>query len=168
MSLAIPEIIGKSSSAPNLMASNPNHSAGDTSDVTEVPDLSETSIPTLDELHRNSCSQAKNRNTSIVTVDINMTNETPRVPSDVNEGVADGAAVPALKNSHSESDDSGFGSERKHSHGSDTYVVGPGNDKMKRTNHTKNAVVSSSDVSLHTNYSLLVDFGDELTPVTEV
>ncbi|KAH9491788.1 Retinal guanylyl cyclase 2 [Bulinus truncatus] len=180
LSVAPQETLAKSCSAPTILSPSDNQQL----DLLDDPSSTSSDSSQSAALGETRQQAPRHHATSVVRADINLTggggggasSSASRDQAGVNldvssEADSSSSTASVLKNKHSESNDSGFGSERKHSHGNDPFtttslgVAVSGGDKQKRT---KTSVVSSSDVTLHTNFSMLVDVTDELTPVTEV
>ncbi|XP_005104810.1 dermokine-like [Aplysia californica] len=203
---ALGDATAKANSAPDLASADivdaPVPEGGGTNGPGTLP--SSTSHPAhLDELHKGSCSQSGVKNTSIVTADINIvggakfddvgSSNVSKDASATNDSSAGAGPDNSCQSRHSESNDSGFGSERKHSQGNDGgfhasasagnhsnsggggAAVAGGDNKGKRHsqpssgNTRTTSVVSSSDVTLQNHVMSTVDLGDDvLAPVTEV
>ncbi len=125
------ETNSKVSSAPDLATSNGviQMSSGGVAELSRCSPAHSSQPAHLDELHAESCSQLVQKNTSIVTADINPVsastyNDTHQmlIVNPTGSSGAEsktGAGPHSCQSRHSESNDSGFSSDRKHSHGND-------------------------------------------------
>lgn len=174
------DAISKSNSAPDLAtpSKTPRNKSGPTSSKDNR--IANSHPGNLDESYTSSSKPMRNANTSVVTADINIVGGGANRESSTNiiNGATPEAGNVPCQSRHSESNDSGFGSERKHSQGNDGYngsgAASTGkqaSDQYKRSSqHSSNrtSIASSSDISLHNSILPAVDVGEELATVTEV